>query len=233
MSVQQEKFKEIADAIREKTGITEDIKPSEFAGKMDDVYIAGKKAEYDKFWDSYQENGKRGNYSYSFFGLGWNDELFMPKYPIDCRYVCTGIFSSTRITDTKVNMTFAPVNEDNNSASVFSNASKLKTIRKLIIDNTAANVKFLNWFTQCIALESITIEGEIKNSFNIQYSPLNRESITSIVKALSDTVSATLTLNLAAVNKAFETAEGIGDGSTSASWLSLAAAKSNWTISLI
>ena len=42
MSVQQDKFKEIADAIRGKTNSTDKIKPSEFASKVNDVYEAGK-----------------------------------------------------------------------------------------------------------------------------------------------------------------------------------------------
>ena len=42
----------------------------------------GKKAEYDRFWDEFQQNGNRTNYAYAFGGDGWNDELFVPKYPI-------------------------------------------------------------------------------------------------------------------------------------------------------
>lgn len=48
MSVQQEKFKEIADAIREKTGSTDLIKPSEFASKVNDVYEAGQQSMVDE-----------------------------------------------------------------------------------------------------------------------------------------------------------------------------------------
>ena len=36
-----------------------------------------------------------------------------------------------------------------------------------------------------------------------------------------------------AVNIAFETSAGAGDGSTSAEWLALVATKTNWTISLV
>lgn len=41
MSIQQEKFKEIADAIRAKTGETAPIKPSAFANKIPNVYNRG------------------------------------------------------------------------------------------------------------------------------------------------------------------------------------------------
>lgn len=46
------------------------------------VYNAGKKAEYDRFWKVFQENGQRGNYFYAFAGGGWTPETFKPKYPI-------------------------------------------------------------------------------------------------------------------------------------------------------
>lgn len=75
MSVQQEKFTEIANAIREKTGTTDLIKPSEFASKVDDVYEAGKQAQYDEFWDRYQLNGKRVNYAHAFAGNCWTSDL--------------------------------------------------------------------------------------------------------------------------------------------------------------
>ena len=42
MSIQQEKFKEIADAIRKKTGTTDLIKPNDFANKINDVHRAGR-----------------------------------------------------------------------------------------------------------------------------------------------------------------------------------------------
>ena len=81
MSVQQEKFLEIADAIREKTGTTELIKPCEFAGKIKDVHDAGKQSAYDAFWDTFQQNGNRTDYCAS-FGCGWTAEMFRPKYPL-------------------------------------------------------------------------------------------------------------------------------------------------------
>ena len=46
------------------------------------VYEAGQKTEYDRFWDVYQDNGKRVSYSGAFYGSGWTDETFKPKYDI-------------------------------------------------------------------------------------------------------------------------------------------------------
>lgn len=81
MSVQQEKFTEIADAIRNKTGENDLIKPSEFADKIEDVYDAGAKSEYDRFWDVIQKNGNRVNYQASGFHM-MTAETFRPKYDI-------------------------------------------------------------------------------------------------------------------------------------------------------
>ena len=46
------------------------------------VYEAGKKAEYDAFWDKFQQNGKRNFYAGAFGGIGWNKDTFKPKYPV-------------------------------------------------------------------------------------------------------------------------------------------------------
>ena len=74
-----------------------------------------------------------------------------------------------------------------------------------------------------------------KNGFDVQWSTeLSKESIISIINALSDTTTAlTVTLSKTAVNNAFETAKGNADGSTSEEWAALIATKQNWTISLV
>ena len=45
-------------------------------------FEAGKKSEYDTFWDAYQDNGNRTEYGGAFCGRGWNATTFRPKYPI-------------------------------------------------------------------------------------------------------------------------------------------------------
>lgn len=42
---------------------------------------AGKKAEYDRFWDAYQDFGERTHYVNA-FGSMWDAEIFQPKYDI-------------------------------------------------------------------------------------------------------------------------------------------------------
>lgn len=47
------------------------------------AYEAGRKAEHDKFWDSYQQNGERTYYAEAFNGSnGWDKYNFYPKYNI-------------------------------------------------------------------------------------------------------------------------------------------------------
>ena len=47
----------------------------------------GKKAQYDEFWDAFQDNGNRTAYAYAFYGTkksggAWTKENFKPKYDI-------------------------------------------------------------------------------------------------------------------------------------------------------
>ena len=48
------------------------------------VYDAGAKSEHDKFWDAFQENGKRTHYYNGFIAATryWSKESFKPKYNI-------------------------------------------------------------------------------------------------------------------------------------------------------
>lgn len=54
---------------------------------FDDVYEAGKQAQYDEFWDVFQDYGNRRYYSSAFPGIisssnFWNEQNFTPKYDI-------------------------------------------------------------------------------------------------------------------------------------------------------
>ena len=48
-------------------------------------HTEGEQSAYDKFWDTYQLNGKRDYYQGAFAGGGWNAQTFKPKYPIKTR----------------------------------------------------------------------------------------------------------------------------------------------------
>ncbi|MBR2885549.1 MAG: hypothetical protein IKB93_12320 [Clostridia bacterium] len=73
-------YVDVCEKIRERTGSIDVIKSREMANGVNEVYEAGKKAEYDKFWDDYQNYGKRTNYKHAFAGVGWGGRRFYPKY---------------------------------------------------------------------------------------------------------------------------------------------------------
>lgn len=188
----------------------------------------GGKSFYDKFWDTYQNYGNRNYYYYAFTYGYWNDETFNPKYPIICSSSASAnmMLSGVTITDTKV-----PIEIITAGNSTFKDCKTLKTIRKLIVYETTTFDN--NIFYGCSSLENIIIEGVIGNDLRISYSPLNRESIESVINALSPTATGkTLTLKKAAVNNAFKV--DVDDPTTypeDSDWYKLRNSKSNWTIS--
>lgn len=72
----------IASAIREKTGNDKTYKVSQMDEGVNEVYEAGKKAEYDAFWDAFQNYGARTNYQYAFARGNFSENTFYPKYDI-------------------------------------------------------------------------------------------------------------------------------------------------------
>ncbi len=197
MSIQQEKFKEIADKIREKTETVDLIKPSDFADKIEAVYAAGqsagggsydagfadgKQAEYDAFWDAFQENGNRKVYNYSF--TGWTDEIYNPKYPIlVVGDVSVGnSYNSTKITDTKVSITASC----KNLITFFANSAQLVTIPSLDLSGVTTLID--RCFSSCSRLQNLTMVGSINaNGFDVSpCKSLTHKSLMSIITALAD-----------------------------------------------
>lgn len=204
MSILQEKLKSIANAIREKLGTTELIVPNDFASKIDDVYNAGKQAEQDRFWDEFQNYGERTGYSYAFYSTGFDDLIYNPKYPI----ILTGKTSAgnmyaynTIITDTKVDIIFS--GSDISTNMMFYGATKLKTIKKIVFNETTQIAT--NTFTNTSNLENLTVEGVIAQSLYIHYSTkITHDSIMSVINHLKDYSGSgtTYTLNLGENNLA-------------------------------
>ena len=68
----------------------------------------------------------------------------------------------------------------------FYRAYSLVTIDKLILRDSGDQT-FVNVFESCVRLQNLVIEGTIgQNGFNVQWSPLTFDSLTSIVDALAD-----------------------------------------------
>lgn len=190
-------------------------------------YEQGKKAEYDAFWDAYQENGARTQYNGAFYGEGWHDDNFKPKYDIaPVRYGCSSTFFQCRVTDLVaaldrqgVKLDFSQVHSlssafqassitkipplDLSSAitcgNAFYNCNNLKAIT---LDNIKEVCDFAKTFTNCTELTDVTLSGTVGQDIGFQHSTkLTADSIRSIITHLSDTAQGkTLTLSRTAVD---------------------------------
>ncbi len=94
-------YKAIAEAIRTNAETDKTYLPEEMADGVNEAYAMGRrhgdaegyirgnlkgveegmKAQYDAFWDAYQQSGKRVTYQNA-FSCGWTQSLFKPKYLI-------------------------------------------------------------------------------------------------------------------------------------------------------
>lgn len=223
--------------------------PNDYEGGYED----GQQDTYDWFWDIYQNKGSRRNYGYAFAGSGWTQETFKPKYDIivndnnssmfytGCTNVNLEQLLEDRglILDTSNVTKFAtmfyvsyfshlPVIDARNAISMnntFQGMSYLVSLRKLMLNNEGTTT-FNTAFSNLPKLEHFVVEGIIgQNGFYIaQSTKLSKESITSIINALSTTTSGlTVTISKTAKEAAF----------TADEWATLIATKPNWTISLV
>lgn len=214
------------------------------------VFEAGKKSEYDTFWDVYQENGNMTYYAYAFAGVGWTQSVFKPKYNI-VPVTPTSMFSSSRIVDIRpqtigVDVDFSKCTSfyylcsnstikyigvvDCSSAQsaslsyIFSSAKELVSVEKVIMPEMDSAGFADKSFENAVKLEHIRIEGVIHRSTSLRWSPLlSKASMESMINALSDTAEGqTITFSQAAKNNAF----------TDSEWAELIGMKPNWTFSL-
>ena len=215
---EEENIAAIAEAIREKTGSRERYTPAEMAGGMDAVFAAGEKSQYDAFWDAFQQNGNRRDYTNAFRSYCWNAACYKPKYPI-VGGTLSSAFQAATVHDTVVKIVHLG---DKASSSVFYQGSHIVTVRELEVSEKTT---FSRWFEGCTELVNIRFSGTIGQTLDLHWSTkLSKESIESIVETLSPTASGmTLTLSQAAKEAAF----------TADAWSALIAPKQNWTISLV
>lgn len=182
--------------------------PVEVAVDLTPAFEAGQKAEYDRFWDGFQENGNRTNYSFAFGGVGWTDENFQPKYKIrpegnqstENMFYCAKItqipeelldFSQVKycyMTFRQAKLVTAPalnlLNCTEGTSWLFGQCYDLKEVRPLTVSE---KVTFPNMVMGCSALEKITFAGTIGQELNFQWSPLlTNDSVGSIIDHLKD-----------------------------------------------
>lgn len=193
-------YTNIANAIREKIGLAETFTPAQMPYGIEGVYQRGyghgytkgeaggieigrelgKQAEYDRFWDVYQDEGNRTDYSSSFRGSTWTDEIYAPKHDIVASKGATYMFNNSRITSTKVNITV-----HGNIGNMFSYDPSLVTIPLLtFVDITSCTDTFRN----CKNLENVTFGGSFGISgLDLHWSTkLTKESILSLFGILEN-----------------------------------------------
>lgn len=150
----------------------------------------GKQAEWNAFWDGFQENGSRTEYSNAF--RNWNDDIFKPKYDI-CPIEAAQMFGSANIKDivgclnrsgvvidwsqcTNMKMAFYTTNietiptvdtthttDDSSNGTfyyLFGNSPKLRSIEKIILKQSGSQV-FNRPFNYTPALQEVRFEGVI------------------------------------------------------------------------
>lgn len=237
----------LAAKFRAKLGTSGTINPQDFESKVDAVFEAGKKSEYDAFWDDYQSNGTRKNYHSAFAGDGWKQTNFKPKYTIRPSEARNMFYQSpltdltlthkldfsevTAISDfiARSSVTKVPtinISKVSDSLYVFENAFELVTVENLIFPTSPFTANISGMFYRCNALENITITGTIQNTgFDLHWSTkLTIESLTSILTALSKdspvAAGKSITFPTAAQAKiqADTTAKGQYDAAIAAGW---------------
>lgn len=145
----------------------------------------GKQAEYDTFWDAYQDNGNRTRYGSAFYGEGWDDITFKPKYPItvsgDSAVDYASVFSYGGMTEINVDISVdAP-----SLQLAFNQNRSIVTIKKIIL--LRDDVSFDRTFVNATNLENITFEGVISKSIGFQNSSkLSNASVQNIIDHLAD-----------------------------------------------
>ena len=179
----------------------------------------GKQAEYDAFWDKFQDNGKRQNYRACFGGDPWTADVLNPKYDVNA-ITATYMFYTNpmggdlvehfekigkklifdgakgrNLNNTFDSSKFTRVGKIHATGAswygTFKGCANLVTIDEAGNPAENGNAQFQSdTFSGCTALENITIVGDIVNSTSFSTSTkLTRASIESIVNHLSDDVS--------------------------------------------
>ena len=225
---------------------------------FDDVYEAGKKEQYDDFWDSYQENGTRTNYNYAFYGRGWTNKTFNPQYDImpltanfmfsDARNLTGDLdelikkqgikFDTSKCTtftnfaNSAIGITKFPPIDLTSVTTVMGNTNSFSYSTGLIeleIIITSTTPFMNTTFNRCDSLKKLRITGTIgQNGFDIHWSTKLSADSLKSIVNALSTTTTGLTVTLPSTAQANYEAEH-GEGS----WDSLTAGRNNWTIAYL
>lgn len=254
-----DELKNLATAIRAKTGKEDNLDLEEMAAEQDDVFDAGKKAEYDAFWDVAQNNGSMNKYEYFFAGRAWKDGNLKPKYNIVATGDANHMFASnSALIDLAEALESAGITMDLSNATradhMFYYCTKLERVPAISVTGVTYSLGINNMFASCPLLHTIerliipTDRGLTANNSAFQgCKALVNIIIEGVIGAngwtfsscplskasitsVINALSATTTgLTVTLKKTAVEAAFG---STTAAEWTALVATKPNWTISL-
>lgn len=215
------------------------------------IYDAGVAKCWDDFWEQFQDGGNRTGYDYAF--RRWRAEYIRPKYKVvptgtnntyffeNCRnlkIVESAYFDMSQMLigngvydehDCVFRYCYELLEVEDigmKSGGYEQTWRYCEKLKKIAVMRVNTESTFRHVFTDCYALEDITIDGVIgQNGLDLHWSTkLTADSIRSLINALSaETTGLTVTLSQAAREAAF----------TDEEWAALIATKTNWTISLI
>lgn len=257
VTTESSNYTAIADAIRAKTGGTTQYKPSEMPVGVDEAFAAGMQSEYDRFWDTFQQNGNRTAYNFSLCGKGWNAATFRPKYSIRPT-VCPNIFAywddaSAGMVDLVELCEELGIEIDTSKATSMDSMFNSNTIvcRVGAIDTTSAD-KIGGLFHWCLALrtiEKLIFRNDGTQTINdcfLQCNVLENLTIEGVIGTsgtnCSDCKKLSKTSIISVVNALSSTTSGlsvtfsntaVNNAFTTEEWATLAATKPNWTINLV
>ena len=173
-----EKMTAIANNIREKTGVFKPLSLDDMASGVNETFESGKKAEYNDFWDAFQNYGNRANYAQA-FSNGFPDETYNPKY--DIKGTCNMLFGLSKVSDSKVRIL-----EANNILQLCRYNSEITRIVELnMMENTnigSDNDPFLG----ATKLSELYMTGVLAKTIKFSSCPLNVASIKSIINCMKD-----------------------------------------------
>ena len=204
------------------------------------VYEAGKKAEYDDFWDGVQQNGKREDYDHGF--RMWGNVYIRPKYKVvptgstTCHqymfYECPNLkkIEAQYFDFSKISGLSQTSNSDSNR-QIFQRCTAIEEIEDIGMPagmyyytfgncpslHTIAVVRvkqtttYTGAFGGCSSLTNISFDGAIGRSINLSVCPLSKESLKNITEHLFDyTGTSEYTYTLTVNTSAFEALEAEG-----------------------
>jgi len=156
----------------------------------------GKDEEYNAFWDSFQQNGTRENYRYT-FGEGWTDATFKPKYKLNRLNYMQGAFRNSSIT--KITRDASDAMTLKAAASMFQECfylcSQLTEIEPTLDARAATGgYVFYQAFYNCTNLKKVTLRtnAAVTNEYYLRGAFQNCSSLEELYFTDSDSVSCAL-----------------------------------------